>query len=292
MRKIFLSLFLLAVFSCFLTAAPSGAFDWEKSPDSAVLDAGIRHVFLRESSPRPMRINAVRVDLSEPFVFSTAGRDPDWGKPMPDKKDILIQTKRQTTLGFLLSSRERGRDMILAVNASPWSPWQRPFTFRFAGKMDFVVSDSVIVADRGRAVPAFWMTRDGKAHIGVIRPDLDRSGIVLALSGFEIILKGGVVCAANRSLHPRTCYGLSADGKFLYLLTVDGRQEGESEGASTIECAEYLKYFGASEALNMDGGGSTTLVFYSREKQKTQVLSRQSRGMLRGVANSLGISRR
>ena len=48
------------------------------------------------------------------------------------------------------------------------------------------------------------------------------------------------------------------DGKFL-MMTVDGRQPGVSVGMSLQELAEYLFSLGAVDAMNLDGGGSTTM---------------------------------
>ena len=49
------------------------------------------------------------------------------------------------------------------------------------------------------------------------------------------------------------------DGKFL-MITVDGREPGVSVGMTLQELAEYLLNLGAVDAMNLDGGGSTTMV--------------------------------
>jgi len=58
--------------------------------------------------------------------------------------------------------------------------------------------------------------------------------------------------------HPRTAVAKLKDGKFL-MMTVDGRQPGVSVGMSLQELAEYLFSLGAVDAMNLDGGGSTTM---------------------------------
>ncbi|MCC5670895.1 phosphodiester glycosidase family protein [Nostoc sp. CHAB 5784] len=58
--------------------------------------------------------------------------------------------------------------------------------------------------------------------------------------------------------NPRTLAGISARGTLL-LVTVDGRQPGKSVGASFEESARIMRSLGATDALNLDGGGSTTL---------------------------------
>jgi exopolysaccharide biosynthesis protein len=58
--------------------------------------------------------------------------------------------------------------------------------------------------------------------------------------------------------HPRTAVAKMKDGKFL-MITVDGRQPGVSVGMNLNELAEYLLSLGAVDAMNLDGGGSTTM---------------------------------
>lgn len=58
--------------------------------------------------------------------------------------------------------------------------------------------------------------------------------------------------------HPRTVAGIKADGTIL-LVTIDGRKPGYSVGANFKESAQLLKSLGAVDAVNLDGGGSTTM---------------------------------
>lgn len=97
-------------------------------------------------------------------------------------------------------------------------------------------------------------------------------------AGFEpdFILGGGPrLIAAGRSViaedassyaeafyttrHPRTAIGRRADGR-LVLVTVDGRQPALSVGMSIAELAALMLELGCTEAMNLDGGGSTTMV--------------------------------
>ncbi len=57
---------------------------------------------------------------------------------------------------------------------------------------------------------------------------------------------------------PRTMAGVDRKGR-LILATVDGRQTGGSEGFTLYEAAEFMRSLGAVQALNLDGGGSTTM---------------------------------
>ena len=58
--------------------------------------------------------------------------------------------------------------------------------------------------------------------------------------------------------HPRTAVAKTKDGKFL-MITVDGRQPGVSVGMNLQELAEFILSLGTIDAMNLDGGGSTTM---------------------------------
>jgi Phosphodiester glycosidase len=76
--------------------------------------------------------------------------------------------------------------------------------------------------------------------------------------------------------HPRTIVGWTSRGDIL-LVTVDGRQPGRSAGMTLVEAARFMIAMGATEAMNLDGGGSTTFV------AKGRVLNRPSdRAIRRG----------
>jgi phosphodiester glycosidase len=86
--------------------------------------------------------------------------------------------------------------------------------------------------------------------------------------------------------HPRTAVGFSRDSARLYLVTVDGRSESSS-GMSLAELASLMQSLGAFQALNLDGGGSTTLVLRGRLANHPS----DSTGE-RAVGNALLIERR
>ncbi len=95
------------------------------------------------------------------------------------------------------------------------------------------------------------------------------------LGGWPRILDAGVNVAAEAPIregtisrnaearHPRSAIGLSRDGRTMWLLVVDGRSE-RSVGMTLVELADAMRALGAWDALNFDGGGSTTLVIDGR----------------------------
>lgn len=80
-------------------------------------------------------------------------------------------------------------------------------------------------------------------------------------SSHFILRDGEVVISGNPDIHPRTFMGISKDGKTVYSVAVDGRWEG-SAGVTLDDEGRILKMLGAWHGLNLDGGGSTTMVVH------------------------------
>ncbi len=105
-------------------------------------------------------------------------------------------------------------------------------------------------------------------------------GITELIGGDRAILKDGVVLDNNwPELHPRTAIGFSADKSKIYMVVVDGRSL-QSKGVSTKQLADILKQSGASDALNLDGGGSSVMVV------RNEVKNTPSDGIERAVGNA------
>lgn len=83
-----------------------------------------------------------------------------------------------------------------------------------------------------------------------------------AVSGNAMVLANGepTRSATDVIRHPRSAVGLSADGRTLLILAIDGRQEGHSRGVTLAELARIFLSFGAHSAINLDGGGSSSMV--------------------------------
>jgi hypothetical protein len=86
-----------------------------------------------------------------------------------------------------------------------------------------------------------------------------------AVSGNQRMLNDGVIVTPDNSytatLNPHTAVGVDAANGHLFFMVVDGRQNDFSEGMRTDEMAQLFLDFGVDNAINLDGGGSSTLVF-------------------------------
>ena len=292
-----LLLTIAVLLSSLLALAQEGTFDWSQAVE---LHPGIRHAKMTVEKPRRMQINAARIDLDTPGLrLRSTGRDPDWGKPMPDFPTLAIRTRRQKTRDFIRQARQPvgdgglGLNLVFAINATPWNPWQKPFTHKYADKLGLVVSEGELVSEaNGR--PSLLIRRDGTADMIATTAETDLTGLATAVSGFAFVLQDGKVVQGGKDLAPRTGYGLTADKRALFLITIDGRQPQFSDGATTGEVGEWLLHLGAKTGINMDGGGSTTMAVWkpagnAGEEDAVVQLNRHQNGAERTVGCNLGI---
>jgi hypothetical protein len=112
-------------------------------------------------------------------------------------------------------------------------------------------------------------------------------GARVAVGGSVQLIRGGeVLTADNGELHPRTAIGIDRDLRLLHLVVVDGRSESSS-GMTLLQLADLLRSLGDDAALNLDGGGSSTMV----AKDPAGLLgvrNSPSDGSERAVPNGLG----
>ena len=113
----------------------------------------------------------------------------------------------------------------------------------------------------------------------------------MAITGDAVLLaRGRVQVTDDREMHPRTAVGIDQDTGDVLLLAVDGRQDF-SRGQTMVELARTMQRLGAEKALNLDGGGSTTMVA-RRSDGSTSVVNSPSDGAQRPVANALEVTYR
>ena len=107
-------------------------------------------------------------------------------------------------------------------------------------------------------------------------------GATMAIGGGPSLIHGGKIQTHSTLLrHPRSAIGWNRD--FLYLVEVDGRQPTLSVGMDYAELSAYMAKLGCDEAMNLDGGGSSTLWVLGH------VINSPCEGRERGVANGLVI---
>ena len=141
---------------------------------------------------------------------------------------------------------------------------------------------------RGREAPGRSSGRYARSRCGSSSSPTGRRSPTRSVAGLSLVRDGRPVYRANEAFtssqiaprHPRTAIGQLADGRIL-LVVVDGRQPGYSVGMTTFEMALTMVRLGAVRAMQLDGGGSSTLAF------EGTVLNSPSDGRERPISTAL-----
>ena len=264
---------------------------------------GVTYIERVETAPRPLRMHVAKIDLAAPGIAFKLS--PPGGK---------LETVRQTTLDFLLQEHAQ-----IAINAHYFLPW--PSSNPEASLVGFAASNGVVysafeVPEQSYALVPYApaLNIDARNHPTIVHRDpafpdgrhiLERVQVWNAVSGSaQIVTNGGktipryaplgVLQAGGPNaysnakswyaqINARSAIGISQDGATLVLFTVDAR--GGSAGMSVGEVADVLiRDYGVYQALNLDGGGSTTLAM---DGALVNVSSDNARG--RSVGSSLAV---
>lgn len=275
--------------------------DWREDmwTRPVALREGVSVKALALEEPRLMKAYIARVDLSTPGIgFTATDRAENWGETMPDytNRMVLIDTKRETTAAFMARRRAQGLDVELAVNTAPWGPWVPPFTHTYGSFRGWNVSGGVELSHgKNPKKGAFIVVRkDGRVDATPRVPVAETNSVAIAMCGFGMIMTNGVPTFSvahprPAQLAPRTALGVTADRKTLVVLVVDGRQPGYSLGADIEDLYNILRKEGVTDAVNMDGGGSSSLVVYDRAAGRPLMVNHQPRGTERKNALNFGI---
>lgn len=168
----------------------------------------------------------------------------------PEGVEVVVRGTRVVSVGDLKGSSKIPADgyVISAVGQS--RGWVMSHV-RKGAKINFAWRLYPIEADENKDWKRAYSMLGGG-------PQLIKSGKIAIMDKQEKMVAG---FATDR--HPRTALAKLDSGKLL-LVTVDGRQPGVSAGMSLHMLAELLMEFGAVEAINLDGGGSTTMVIHNK----------------------------
>ncbi|MDY3928636.1 MAG: phosphodiester glycosidase family protein [Clostridia bacterium] len=106
----------------------------------------------------------------------------------------------------------------------------------------------------------------------------------LASEGKKLLTNGVAATDLEKGAAPRTAVGITEKGNIIFYV-IDGRQSGYSYGAQQTTVAKRLKELGCVDALNLDGGGSTSMAGIYPGCDTSVILNSPSEGKLRKVTN-------
>ena len=270
----------------FLTTAILSVATWGNAQEVKwnPIYRGVSLASFEEQEPL-RKIVVARVDVKEPGIsFVTT-------EPNPNFSEDKNETVRETTRDFL----ERD-GLALAVNGNYYTPFggrtiTKPGDANLRG---LAVCNGFVESRPEPGFPSFVVKRDGTLEIRDYAVDEDLSDVYVAVSGPAIVLKDGAVIAQdNKETHPRTAIGFSKNRRYAYFMTIDGRRPEHSVGATLEQVGEALLKVGAFQGLNLDGGGSTTMVARDKDGSSTILnwpINAISPDGLRFNGNSIGVT--
>lgn len=214
-------------------------------------------------------VHIVKVDLSCPSI-ELVGTAPE--------------AQATTVKNFAFRNR-----LNVAINASFFDPQYRP--------QGLVISEGRRWSNsRDTRQHAFLAcSRDNRCRIDSpnhqAKADPDWHTVI---SGWQNLRGGTYICARGaasscysnaREAHPRTSVGLSRDARWLYIIVVEGRLP-DFKGFTLNQLARLYRSLGVRDAINLDGGSSTTLVINNK---RINALPSRQLFLERSVANQFGV---
>lgn len=202
-------------------------------------------VVLRQYRRQETEIYVAEVRLSSPEYLKTALAENAYGRNLKEKTSHMAQE----------------HNAILAINGDFYGARERGYVLRngvlYRESVAQEQEDLVIYADgsleiiQESEISAQALLEKGAQQILSFGPGLIIDGEISVTAEDEV--------GKAKSSNPRTALGIVEELHYLFVVS-DGRTE-ESRGLSLLELAEFMQELGAKTAYNLDGGGSSTMVF-------------------------------
>src|SRR5690349_5100702 len=222
-------------------------------PMKQTLYEGVTYRRIVRYFPRPMIAHVLTIDTKAKGIeFLVTPADSEGETPL----------KARTTSQFLEEF-----NLQIAINGGGFSPWWSHSPADYYPHVDDSVAPFGFTASDGKV---YWTTAETEgippalfiSRRNVISFNNKPNRVHTAISGDRmIVLKGAIAPDLDgQELDPRTAIGINRNGRYLYLVVVDGRQPFYSDGATFTELAQLLIDQGAYAGMSLDGGGSSTMV--------------------------------
>ena len=216
----------------FLHGRESGwnrAFSISRGGTPAIGDVAMKAVVKQQPQLQVANVNSPTVMEDRVGVYT-----PDWGSTVgtrvtdgetSDVREVVIRNDR------VVRNRPRLSD-------------------------DLRIRGEVLIG-RGSAAKRLSWARVGEKARVVYKA---KNRVTVAITGNKQLLDEGIrTVVDDREMHPRTAIGIDRDTNTVLMLVIDGRQTF-SRGYTMVELANLMLFLGAEDALNLDGGGSSTMV--------------------------------
>ena len=237
-------------------------------------------------------VNCLKIDLADPDIRLFAS---------PRHTNYVANYTE--AIGFTATNFLKTNNLQVAINANSFflpGGAQPSYTLPEGTAFDITglfISKGVVVSPQDNAESScalLFTTNNGATFVPTNWPPVSTAGFQTAVSGLYPVLVNGLNVGSNynvfvdpHGVEPRTAFGLSEDRRYLFLLVIDGRQPGYSDGAYDWETAIWMQLVGARDASNMDGGGSSCMIVMDTTG-KPVPLNRDSATLASGRERTVG----
>ena len=247
---------------------------FESSKSTEIADGIVyEEILYLDKDGKPVRAYALTIKHGSATIQTTMPSD-----------DVSKVGKVSNMKNQLTSAKSNGKKVIAGINAD---------FFDMGGTnimRGLCIKDGQVLHGTDDR-PWFAITKEGDAVMGVWSDYANYNDkLQHAVGGSHILLKHdgisnlGIGTEFGDTRHPRTAVGVLPDGSIVFLV-VDGRQPEISNGASLADLAQIFGRLGCIDAINLDGGGSSTFIIDENGSIVTK--NSPSAGSLRAVANGL-----
>ena len=233
---------------------------------------------------KPTHMLIAEIDLTKSVTLATS--TPDDKPSMGGLQQVTVQAAK---------AEEGGKKVYLGINGDVYG--------FYSGKENGYVSAGVFYKD-GKAIKdvaadgfknVFCVQKDGSVQICSFDEFQSiKDNTMQALGGWDRLIANGKAVEYsindnNMSFHPRTFLGVDEDCRKVLLFVIDGRQPGYSNGMRMEDMIYVCQGAGCHNAMNLDGGGSTTMVYRVEQGNKAtfEIMNKPSDNPARSVANGL-----
>ena len=259
-----------------------------KDPASATQNIfkGVTYYRNKRSTPRALIWHIIEIDtrLTDALRFLVT----------PPLRDTVPQLCSRTTSQFLDE-----HDMQIAVNGDGFfylDPVDYP-PQAYCGNSDpvrpmgYAASRGRVYSERTPGNPVLFINQNNEITV-----DTPKGKVYNAVSADVLLISKGKKVAGldNQLANPRTAFGMNRNGRYLYLVVVDGRAT-TSVGVTFSQLADLMLPYGVYTGVALDGGGSSAMVIEGVDRLPRLLntpVNENTPKLERAVANHLGISLR
>jgi GH25 family lysozyme M1 (1,4-beta-N-acetylmuramidase)/uncharacterized protein YraI len=244
---------------------------------------GVTYYRTEKTTPRRMISHVIEIDTRSTEALRLL--------VTPPMRSTVPQLCTRTTSEFL-----NDHDVQIAINGDGYS-YLDPSDFppqNYCANGDpvkptgYAASRGNVYSPKAPSRPVLYINQRNEITV-----DTPKGKVYNAISGDRMLVSKGKKVAGldNQLVNPRTAFGANQNGRWLYLVVVDGRET--SIGATFSQLADLLISYGAYIGLALDGGGSSTLVIEGVDRLPRILntpVNENTPGRERAVANHLGIA--